>query len=212
MRVPVALIAPLIGAGITVACSSHMSRPPAQAPAPTTAATPTSAAAAPMQRTNVFIGESFSPRTGDAAIRAFMPEIAPVDSGGECMVSRTGGSGATIVSAAFPKRATAHTQATIMFDSAGHLIRYSERRGGAKMPSTVGMTDAQRDSALRTATMTVRSTSVTLDYAIDQAVVANRGGGRPTDAILGTVRAIENLEKLGPLTARIERVRRLCGV
>jgi hypothetical protein len=74
------------------------------------------------------------------------------------------------------------------------------------------MTDAQRDSTLRQALNAVRSTNVSLDYAIDQAVVSNRGGGRPTDAIIGNVRQIENLEKLGPLTKRIERIRKLCGV
>jgi len=42
--------------------------------------------------------------------------------------------------------------------------------------------------------------------------VMNRGGGKPTDAILATVRAIERLEKLGPPIARVERMRRLCGV
>ena len=196
-----------LACAIVTACSSRASQPTGPAPA----TTPTRAAA-PIQRTEVFIGDSFSPRTGDAALRAFIPDVAPVDSGGECTVSRTGGSGATIVSAWFPTRAASHTQATLMFDSVGHLIRYSERRGGAKMPSTVGMTNAQRDSSLRAATMAVRSTTLTMDYAIDQAVVANRGGGRPTDAILGTVRAIENLEKLGPLTTRVERVRKSCGV
>lgn len=202
------LLATFVGAATIVACSSRAPRQTAPAPI----ATPATRATPPMQRTEVLLGDSFSPRTGDAAIHAFVPDVVPVDSGGECTVSRTGGSGATIVSAGFPTRAASHTQATLMFDSAGHLIRYSERRGGAKMPSTVGMTTVQRDSALRAATMAVRSTTVTLDYAIDQAVVANRGGGRPTDAILGTVRAIESLEKLGPLTARIERVRKLCGV
>ena len=67
-------------------------------------------------------------------------------------------------------------------------------------------------SSLRAALNATRSTNVSLDYAIDQAVVSNRGGGRPTEAIIGNVRQIESLEKLGPLTARIERIRKLCGV
>jgi hypothetical protein len=164
------------------------------------------------RRIDVFIGDSFSPRTGAAAIAAFVPEIAPRDSGGECMVSRTGGSGATIVTASFPNRATSHTQATMVFDSAGRLTRFSERRGGTRIPSTAGMTVEQRDSTVRAASLATRSTSISLDYAIDQAVISNRGGGKPTDAILTNVRAVEKLDKFGPIAARIERARRLCGV
>jgi hypothetical protein len=101
---------------------------------------------------------------------------------------------------------------SITFDSAGRLVRVSDRWGVTKVPSTVGMTPAQRDSTLRAASMGTRSTSVTLDYAVDQAFAMNRGGGRPTDAITGPVRDVERLPKLGPPLARIERVRRLCGV
>jgi hypothetical protein len=208
MTVDVKTLVSLAGVAVMVACSSRPSQPPETTPAPANTSTGT---ATPIAR-RVLLSDSFSPRSGDAAIRAFVPDVAPVDSGGECMLTRTGGSGATIVSAAFPTRTSAHTRATITFDSAGHLVRYSEQRGAAKAPSMVGMTDAQRDSTLRQALNAVRSTNVSLDYAIDQAVVSNRGGGRPTDAIIGNVRQIENLEKLGPLTKRIERIRKLCGV
>jgi hypothetical protein len=159
----------------------------------------------------VVMSESFSPRTGEAAVITFIPEVAPVDSGGECSVTRTGGSGATIVSASFPRRTAAHTQASIMFDSSGRLIRFSERRG-AMLPPTVGMTPEQRDSTIRATNAAKRSTVISIDYAIDQAIISNRGGGRPTDAILSNVRAVEKIEKFGPIVARVERVRRLCGV
>jgi hypothetical protein len=197
-----------IGAVIVAACATRAPQPPAAAAAPAT----TPATATTPTGTRVMIRDSFSPRTGAAAIRAFVPEIAPVDSGGECMVSRTGGSGATLVSATFPTRAAAHTRAMITFDSTGRLVRYSEQRGGATIPSTAGMTNAQRDSTFRAAMSAVRTTSISLDYAVDQAIVMNRDGGRPTDAILGNVREIEKLEKFGPLTTRIERIRKLCGV
>jgi hypothetical protein len=204
MRAPVLMLTCSIGAVIVAACASRAPQPPAPATPSTSTATST------VRR--VSISDSFSPRSGDAAIRAFVPDVAPSDSGGECMVARTGGSGATVVSAVFPTRAAAHTRATITFDSSGHLVRYSEQRGVGKIPSMVGMTDAQRDSTLRAALNATRSTNVSLDYPIDQAVVSNRGGGRPTEAIIGNVRQIESLEKLGPLTARIERIRKLCGV
>lgn len=165
-----------------------------------------------MVRTRIGASESFIPQTNPAALHAFTPDVAPIDSGGECALLRTEGSGATIVNAFYPKRVGVHTQVTMMFDSAGHLVRYSERRGIPRIPSTVGMSDAQRDSTIRTANESVRSTTVSLDYAIDQGVIMNRGGGGPTQAALGSVKIVEDLQKLGPPKARLERARRLCGV
>lgn len=160
----------------------------------------------------VSVGESFSPRTGAVALHDFRPDVAPVDSGGECVVGRTPGSSATVVQVYFPSRAAVKSQMSITFDSSGRLVRVSDRWGVPKIPSTVGMAPAQRDSTLRSATASVRSTSITLDYAVDQAFVLNRGGGRPTDAIMGPVRDVERLPQLGPPAARLERARKLCGV
>lgn len=156
--------------------------------------------------------DRFIPRTDAASIRAFVPDVPPVDSGGECMVRRTGGSGATLVTAYYPRRVGAQTQATLTFDSVGHLVRFSERRGVPKPIAGRGLSPAQLDSALRASNQSIRSTNISLDYAIDQAIVINSGAGKPTDAILSTVRTIERLDKLGPPIARIERARRLCGV
>jgi len=200
MRCPDATVAALVVAMLFVAgCRSAPPTPPAPA-------TPR------VQRADVLVGDSFSPRSGEAAIRAFVPDVAPVDSGGECSTFRTPGSSATMVTASFPTRAAAHTQATVTFDSSGRLVRYSEVRGVAKISGAAGMSVAQRDSAFRAAINARRSTNITLDYPVDRAIVINRGGGRPTDAITGSVRAVESLERLGPIKARVERVRRLCGV
>jgi hypothetical protein len=57
-----------------------------------------------------------------------------------------------------------------------------------------------------------RSTSISFDYAIDQAIVSNTGGGQPTNAIIGAIRDIEKLDKLGPPTVRLARARKFCGV
>jgi hypothetical protein len=157
-------------------------------------------------------GERFSPATSDSAVRAFVPDVQPVDSGGECRLMRTSGSGATFATAYFPSFDSARTTVTLMFDSAGHLARYSDRRGVVRFKAQPGMSETQRDSVLRGAHAAVRSTTIGFDYAIDQAIVSNDGGGLPTKAILGSVRSIENLEKFGPPTKRLARVRRLCGV
>ena len=191
---------------LTVVASCRPAPPSSAPPAPTTLASE------PLVRTTVMIGESFRPASGDSAVRAFRPAVAPVDSGGECRLTRTSGNGATIVSANFPSFAAAHTRISLAFDSAGKLVRFSEMRGGARPRLLPGMTDAQRDSAMRAAEVSARSTSITFDYPMDQAVAANRGGGLPTQAVIGSVRAMENLAALGPPTTRLARARRLCSV
>jgi hypothetical protein len=170
---------------------------------------------APREPTDVMVrvrsGDSFSPQRGEAALQAFVPEVAPFDSAGECFTGRLPGSGVTTVSASFPTRKAPRNSVTLMFDSAGHLARYSEQRGVPRFPPPTGLTSAQLDSAMRAATDAIRTTSLSFDYAIDQAIVMNRGGGKATNAVIGSIRSMESLKKLGPPIARIERVRKLCG-
>ncbi len=177
--------------------------------APSAAPTP---ATTPRVMTRVVVSDGFVPDRGDSAIRAFVADVPPFDSGGECAFVRTSGSGSTLVTAFFPNRTSAKMQATLAFDSAGRLIRYTEIHGVVRFRLPPGTTDAQRDSVLRAATTAVRSTMVTLDYALDQGILSNRGGGKPSHAVLGSVRAVENLESAGRPRERMERVRKLCGV
>ncbi|MGH9887627.1 MAG: hypothetical protein ACREBE_19005 [bacterium] len=165
--------------------------------------------------TDVFVraGDSFRPERGPAALKAFVPEVSAQEKGGECQVTRTAGSGATIVIAYYPARVGVQSQLSVTFDSAGHLIRYSERRGvPPPITGARGFNSAQLDSAFRANEAQLRSTTVSLDYGIDQGIAMNRGAGKPTVAIMGTVREIEHLDQLGPPAARLERMRKLCGV
>ena len=202
---------PLAALLLCVGCGSSGAPAPASAPVPARAAGG-SVPVVQRQTRMEMISDSFSPQTGPEAIKAFVLDVVVEEKGGECSLTRTGGSGATVVTAWFPARTTANLQVSMTFDSAQHLVRYSERRGITRIQSTAGMTEAQRDSVLRASTSAVRSTTISFDWVIDQAIVLNRGGGRPTNAILGPVRAIEKLDKLGPPVARLERVRTLCGV
>jgi hypothetical protein len=153
------------------------------------------------------------PTGGPAALASWKPDILPVDSGGECNLTRTSGSGATTVSALFPSMKDARTSIHLSFDSAGRLIRFSERRGGLhNFTMSPGTTTQQRDSILRASIDSRRSTNISLDFAMDNGMAMNRGGGRPTTAVHGNVREMESLEQFGPPKARIARARRLCGV
>jgi hypothetical protein len=81
-----------------------------------------------------------------------------------------------------------------------------------RIPAGLRLSPASLDSAVRENEARNRSTTITLDYGADRGIVMNRGGGRPTIAITGTVREIERLDQLGPPAARLERMRKLCGV
>ena len=158
----------------------------------------------------VTTSESFVPGTTAQALKDFVAEVKPDEDGGECLLNRTSGNGALIATAFYPKRATSTTQVMITFDSAGHVVRYSEQRGVAHMKP--GLSLAQLDSARRAIEAVMRSTSITFDYPVDRAFAINRGAGKPTVAITSTVRAMESLDNLQRPAARMERMRKLCGV
>jgi hypothetical protein len=188
----------------TVACSSA----PKQSPDPAT-----TTVMAPQVRMQISRGETFRPAMGDSALAAFRPEVASFDSGGICNVAKPFGPGVTVVTASFPSNdSTIKNAVTLTFDSVGQLVRFSDRRGLVRFRPPPGATPEQFDSVRRVSEAAMRSTSVNFDYPINQALASNSGGGKPTVAVIGSIRAMENLEKLGPPTARIQRVRKLCGV
>jgi len=202
------LVISLIGIVAVAACSKSAATPAlAAAPTPAigTGSTPTTATIM------VRVGDSFSPQRGPQALKAFVAEVQPEESGGECTVLRTTGNGALTVTASYPSRTAAKSTVNVTFDSAGHVARYGETRGVVRLKTT-GLKPEQVDSARRAAEAAIRTTSVTFDYAIDQAIAMNRGGGKPTVAVIGTVRELQNLEQLASPVARLERMRKLCGV
>lgn len=173
------------------------------------AATP---ASAPITERRVMISGPFSPKTDAASIAAFSFEVAPVDTGGECYVTKTGGNGATMVMASYPGRTSPRTTMSITFDSAGHVVRFNDHRQDRAPIRMPGATREQADSIYQVQQATTRSSNVSFDYVLDQAVATNMGAGQPTVAILGSVRAFEKLARLGPPVERMARMRRLCGV
>ncbi|HEY4303207.1 MAG TPA: hypothetical protein VGM82_01965 [Gemmatimonadaceae bacterium] len=138
------------------------------------------------------------------------PDVKADEVGGECSLNRTSGNGALFVTAFYPTRAASNTQTSVTFDSAGHVIRYSETRGITH--STRGLTIQQMDSVRRAFDATNRSTAISFDYGADRALAMNRGGGKPTTAITSSVRDMEKLDNLQQPAARMERMRKLCGV
>jgi hypothetical protein len=154
--------------------------------------------------------ESFSPGTGTAALKSFVADVQPDESGGECALTRTRGNGALTAIASYPTRAGSKMQVILTFDSVGHVVHYTETRGVIHMKP--GLRIDQLDSARRAIEATLRTTSINFDYPVDRALAVNRGAGRPTVAIMSSVREMESLDNLQQPAARMERMRKLCGV
>lgn len=160
----------------------------------------------------VAVSDRFFPASGDSAIRAFVPDVPATEAGGECRVMRPRGSRATYVSAYFPDFTTAKSAVSLVFDTAGALVRFSDSRGLVRFRGGAGLSVEALDSARRQAEAATRTTSISFDYPVDQAIAINRGGGKPTVAVIGSVRSMENVERLGPPSRRLQRARSLCGV
>jgi hypothetical protein len=191
-------------ATFAVACASAPAQP---------ASSVLVAASRPASDTQVRIrSESFSPATSDSALRAFKPHAQPVDSAGQCAVRRSSGNGSTIVSASFQGANSTGTTTTLSFDSVGHLVRFTDAWGSPRIRPAPGASREQLDSAFSRVSRSIRMTSITLDWSVDQAMVFNSGGGEPTVAVTSSVRAVENLPQLGPPTKRIQFIRKFCGV
>lgn len=195
-----------IAALVAIGCA-RASAAPATQPTQATAAQSDSGA-----RVRVRAAETFLAARSAVPLKDFSPLVAADESGGECVVMRTGGSGATTVTAYYPSRPTANMLVSVTFDSGGRAVRYAERRGMVRIKPPRGATPAQIDSLLRIAEAAVSSTTISMDFAVDQAVLSNRPAGKPSEAVLGTVHDVEALERLGPPKARMERMRKLCGV
>jgi hypothetical protein len=177
-------------------------------------AAPISAGDSVRPRVRVSFGEPFSPDVGPEAVKAFVPDVAATETGGECAIRPLPmGSKATSVVAYFPARTRPVMTVSLVFDSASHLVQYGEARGVTGLRNVpAGTSNIARDSMLKALHDATRTTSISLNYAIGQGTARNFGGGKPDNAVLATVREIESLPALGPVMDRLARVRKLCGV
>jgi hypothetical protein len=193
-----------------MACAKASTTPaPAVTPATVTERTTSGSSGLIMLRSAATDGR-FIPGTGPHALKSFVADVQPDESGGECSLNRSRGNGALTVVAYYPTRTASNMQTVMTFDSVGHLVHYTETRGIPHIKP--GLRLEQADSARRAIEATMRSTSISLDYPVDRAFAMNRGAGKPTVAITSTVREMENLDNLQRPAARMERMRKLCGV
>jgi hypothetical protein len=95
-----------------------------------------------------------------------------------------------MLSVYYPDQRHAEAVQTVTLDSMGHILRFSERRGRVNFSGVRGGSPAQMDSAFAAARLADRSSSLYLDLALGQAILANEGGGRPDQHLMVPLRAV----------------------
>ena len=200
----------LIAGAWVAACAKPAATPPPTPTATSAVAIASAIRIVPMSGSGTMIEEPVTTASGPVAAREFVADAKPDESGGECMLTRTSGNGALTATAFYPTRTASTTQVGVTFDSSGRVVRYFEMRGIPHTPP--GLRREQVDSARRAIQASLRSTSISFDYVVDRAFVLNRGAGKPATGVTASVREMETLENLGRPAARMERMRKLCGV
>lgn len=193
-------VAGAVAIGLALGCSHPVPNPtrPLAQPVTTSAAIVTTG---PVQM-----------QTSADQMRAFVLDVPPFDEGGECTIARPNGAGTTLVAAYFPTRHSPKALVNLTFDPKGAFVQYTETRGVMHFALPPAATPAKRDSVRDSVVAATRSTSISLDYPMDRGTVMNRGGGQPSNGILGPVATIIALPQVGDVMKRLERVRTLCGV
>ncbi len=99
----------------------------------------------------------------------------------------------------------------MMIDASGTLRRYTESRGTLRTPGCPSAkTNAERDSIVLAARALIRRTSIQLDFVSGLAFVANADGGRPNNAVSGSVALFSTLPATGAPAKRLKRAREIC--
>ena len=116
-----------------------------------------------------------------------------------------------LVSLYYPGVRNAVAVAAVNVDSAGHIIRYSERRGEVNFKFSRPLRGQELDSAITAARQRTRSSSIYLDYDLGHATLANEGGGRRNQSVLAPLTAVANDPRFGAPDARAHAIVARCG-
>ncbi len=156
-------------------------------------------------------GQEVRPLRVSADVVSWRPEIAPVDSGGECSAAPLPGMGVRALLVQFPARATAQASLIVTLDSTNTPIRFTDSRGVLRTPGFAqAKTDAERDSVLREARRLVRRTTISYDFATGTAMAINLDGGRPDQAVSGAITLFDTLPAMGAPRRRMQRALAIC--
>lgn len=155
-------------------------------------------------------GARVSTNQSEEAIRAWRPDRAAVEGGGECQSFPMPMPGVRTLSVQFPSRAKPEGTVSITVDSLGRLLRYSDNRGARNVRIPANATAAQRDSAIAADNARMRRTSISLDFASGMGIAVNQGGDLPDDAVSSHVTVFNTHQQFGSPAKRIEQVTAIC--
>ena len=156
---------------------------PPPAPAPALAPADSTPAKAPV----VALPQSPLPprrfREGNIrTVNTFVPNVPLPSDSGECSPRERSPSGEGFtVMLFYPSRAAPVAVSIALLTSDDRLIRFTDRRGGLRLPPMPGLTRAQVDSAVVDFLRSVPRTTITLDYLTNRATVMNEGANRRSD-------------------------------
>ena len=116
-----------------------------------------------------------------------------------------------MISVYYPGEQSAVSVATVNLDTAGRIVRFTDRRGRVRIDGLKGATGKQIDSAFAAARRASRSSTLFLDYVMGQAVLTNDGGGKEDENLLVPLAAVANDSRFGAPDARARAVIARCG-
>ena len=156
-----------------------------------------------------------SPATMTTLAR-FQPDLEAVDGPFECgkpeiqTASVLFPHNATVYGAFAPTQSDQRASILVFVDSAGNILRYSERRGVPIRPDTRSLTPAQVGQAVQAAARATRATVISIDFIGQRASVGNVGGDRADQRAVARPEDVAHLEKLGNPAERAQRVLAAC--
>jgi hypothetical protein len=111
----------------------------------------------------------------------------------------------------YPDQRQAVASAVVTLDSAGRIVRFSDRRGQVTLQGLRGASPAQFDSALAANRRATRSSSLYLDYVLGQAIVGNEGGGLPEQHWMLPINVVANNPRFGRPAVRARQIVARCS-
>ena len=147
---------------------------------------------APLVRTTTATETRVVPVANRTRLADFSLDVPLPSDSGVCVRRPVPAGVGEMVSVYYPEQPHASAVTTVTVDTTGRIVRVSDRRGRVSFRGVPGGTPAQFDSAFAEARRSTRSSSVTLDLVIGQAILSNDGGGRPDQSVMALASSVAN--------------------
>ena len=182
------------------------------APAPTLAQADSTSGKVPVEELPPSVSTSVRMRAGDLRmVNTFVLNVPLPSDSGECAPRERSptGEGFTVM-VMYPSRAAPTAVSMVLLTSDDRLIRFTDRRGGLRLPPMPGLTREQADSAIATFLRATPQTTITLEYFAGRATVVNAGANRQSNGFTVPIRYIADHERYGAPDTRARAIVARC--